>query len=107
MFVIFKNMSGCDYPIYNDRGAVERVIKFRGGCYANTISESDFALLKQAYPSFEKAIKDGFIVVNDSQSQVDAAVQESVADAKSEAVAQQPSTRKKNSQATNVEIAEA
>ena len=107
MFVIFKSLSGCDYPIYNDRGAVERVISFRGGCYANIISESDFALLKQAYPSFEKAIKDGFIVVNDSQAQVDDAVKESVAEAKSEAVAKQQSTRKKNSQATNVEIAEA
>ena len=107
MFVIFKNMSGCDYPIYNDRGAVERVIKFRGGCYANTISESDFELLKQAYPSFEKAIKDGFIVVNDSQSQVDDAVKESVEETRSEAVSRQQSTRRKNSQATNVEIAEA
>lgn len=107
MFVIFKNMSGCDYPIYNDKGLVERVIKFRGGCYANTISESDFKLLKQAYPSFEKAIKDGFIVVNDSQSQVNDAVKESVEETKSEAVAKQQSTRKKNSQATNVEIAEA
>ena len=107
MFVIFKNMSGCDYPIYNDKGLVERVIKFRGGCYANTISESDFELLKQAYPSFEKAIKDGFIVVNDSQSQVDDAVKESVEETRSEAVAKQQSTRRKNSQATNVEIAEA
>ena len=107
MFVIFKSLSGCDYPIYNDRGAVERVIKFRGGCYANTISESDFELLKQAYPSFEKAIKDGFIVVNDSQAQVDDAVKESVEEAKSEAVAKQQSTRRKNSQASNVEIAEA
>ena len=107
MFVIFKNMSGCDYPIYNDRGAVERVIKFRGGCYANTISESDFALLKQAYPSFDKAIKEGFIVVNDSQAQVDDAVKESVEETRSEAVAKQQSTRRKNSQATNVEIAEA
>ena len=88
-------MSGCDYPIYNDKGLVERVIKFRGGCYANTISESDFELLKQAYPSFEKAIKDGFIVVNDSQSQVDDAVKESVEETKSEAVAKQQSTRKK------------
>lgn len=107
MFVIFKSLSGCDYPIYNDRGAVERVIKFRGGCYANNISESDFELLKQAYPSFEKAIKDGFIVVNDSQSQVDDAVKESVEETRSEAVAKQQSTRRKNSQATNVEIAEA
>ena len=107
MLVIFRSLNGCDYPIYNDRGAVERVIKFRGGCYANTISESDFALLKQAYPSFEKAIKDGFIVVNDSQAQVDDAVKESVEETKSEAVARQQSTRRKNSQATNVEIAEA
>ena len=107
MFVIFKNMSGCDYPIYNDKGLVERVIKFRGGCYANTISESDFELLKQAYPSFEKAIKDGFIVVNDSQAQVDDAVKESVEETRSEAVARQQSTRRRNSQATNVEIAEA
>ena len=107
MFVIFKSLSGCDYPIYNDKGLVERLIKLRGGCYANTISESDFELLKQAYPSFEKAIKDGFIVVNDSQSQVDDAVKDSVAETKSEAVAKQQSTRRKNSQATNVEIAEA
>ena len=107
MFVIFKNMSGCDYPIYNEKGAVERVISFRGGCYANNISNDDFALLKKAYPSFEKAIRDGYIVVNDSQSQVDDAVKESVAEAKSEAVAKQQSTRKKNSQATNVEITEA
>ena len=57
--------------------------------------------------ALKKAIKDGFIVVNDSQSQVDDAVKESVAEAKSEAVAKQQSTRKKNSQATNVEIAEA
>ena len=107
MFVIFKSLNGCDYPIYNDRGAVERVIKFRGGCYANTISESDFELLKQAYPSFDKAIKEGFIVVNDSQAQVDDAIKESVEETKSEAVARQQSTRRKNSQATNVEIAEA
>ena len=107
MFVIFKSLNGCDYPIYNDRGAVERVIKFRGGCYANTISESDFELLKQAYPSFDKAIKECFIVVNDSQAQVDDAVKESVEETKSEAVARQQSTRRKNSQATNVEIAEA
>ena len=107
MFVIFKSLNGCDYPIYNDRGAVERVIKFRGGCYANTISESDFELLKQADPSFDKAIKEGFIVVNDSQAQVDDAIKESVEETKSEAVARQQSTRRKNSQATNVEIAEA
>ena len=43
MFVIFKSFSGCDYPIYNDKGVVERVIKFKGGCYANDISADDFA----------------------------------------------------------------
>ena len=107
MFVIFKSFSGCDYPIYNDKGAVERVIKFKGGCYANDISADDFELLKKAYPSFEKAIKDGFIIVNDSPASVGDAVKASVAETKSEAVAKQQSTRKKNRQATNVEIAEA
>lgn len=107
MFVIFKSLSGCDYPIYNEKGAVERVISFRGGCYANNISNDDFALLKKAYPSFEKAIRDGYIVVNDNQAEVSEVVKESVEETKSEAVAKQQSTRKKNSQATNVEISEA
>lgn len=107
MFVIFKNMSGCDYPIYNEKGAVERVISFRGGCYANNISNDDFALLKKAYPSFEKAIRDGYIVVNDNQAEVNEVVKESVKETISEAVEKQKSTRKKTAQATSVEVEDA
>lgn len=96
-------MAGCDYPIYSEKGKIEKIISFKGGCYANDISTDDFNALKKAYPSFIKAIDEGYIVVNDSKVNT----QKIVDDTKQEAVNKQNSKRKAAANATNVEVTEA
>ena len=68
MIVIIKNIAGCDYPIRDVCGNIEKTISLKGGCFMNEISKDDFDLLCKSYPSFKNAIDEGFIIVNDSKN---------------------------------------
>lgn len=68
MVVIIKNMSGCDYPIRDFFGNIEKIISLKGGCFMNEITKDDFDLLCKTYPSFKDTIEQNFIIVNDIKS---------------------------------------
>lgn len=68
MIIIIKNIAGCDYPIRDVFGNIEKTISLKGGCFMNEISKDDFDLLCKSYSSFKNAIDEGFIIVNDSKN---------------------------------------
>lgn len=63
MFVIIKDMAGCNYPLEN------KTITFKGGCFMNEISKDDFNAIVNKYSGFKQAIEDGFIVVSNDKDQ--------------------------------------
>lgn len=59
MIIILKSVAGLDYSVG------EKTISLKGGCFMNEIKDDDFNLIVRRYPSFKKAIDEGFIIVND------------------------------------------
>lgn len=105
MFVIFKSFAGCDYKIYNHEGKVEKVISFKGGCYANNIEKADFDILCRAYPSFKKAVDEGFIVANEGDKQK--AISKAVDETLQSDLDKQEATQKANARRTKAEVKKA
>lgn len=68
MIVIIKSIAGCDFPIRDIFGNIEKIISLKGGCFMNEIDKDDFNLLCQSYPGVKQAIEEGFIIVNDSKN---------------------------------------
>lgn len=102
MFVIFKNFAGCDYKIYDNSGKVEKIISFKGGCYANNIDKSDFDILCRAYPSFKKAVDEGFIVANEGDKQK--AISKAVDETLQGDLAKQEATQSENEKRTRAKV---
>ena len=65
MFILIKNISGVDYPLSNGK-----ILSLKGGCFMNEVEKAEFDLLKKEYPSFNKAVDEGFIVVSEAKSKV-------------------------------------
>lgn len=65
MFILIKNINGVDYPLSNGK-----TLSLKGGCFMNEVEKAEFDLLKKEYPSFNKAVDEGFIVVSEAKSKV-------------------------------------
>lgn len=104
MIVVIKNIAGIDFNLRHETtNEIVKTISLKGGCFLNEIDDKDYKELIKQYPSFEKSVEEGFIVVSKSK---DIKNQVNIDDTLQDIKNKQDKSKEKNLKSNNVEIKE-